>query len=1130
MRCSRCGDPSPESANFCSRCGSALRTDSAEGAEETGLGTPAFTPSGEDTVSWPALIDREMQRKRAARRRSAQATVLTPPPVHPDADATAGPPPTRGADDDATKAPAAPGGQPDETGAIAPIAGKDDDATVAPPAAAAREDDDDATVAPAVAGLRRPPRPPARPSRPAGPPAGPPPAGPQGDTGPLHIGHQFGRYTIIRLLGIGGMGAVYQAWDEELEVPVALKVIRPDTFSDRAAAAEIERRFKRELLLARQVTHRNVVRIHDLGDRDGIKYITMSYVHGVDLAAVLKQEGALPVPRVLRILRGVVSGLLAAHEAGIVHRDLKPANIMVENATDEPLIMDFGIARVATPDVAAVAGGASAFPGLEASFGATGITTNATVAGAIVGTVTYMAPEQARAQEVDQRADLYALGLIVYDLLLGGKRLAGVNAFEDLQRRMETPPADLHALAPEVPAALARMVMRCLAVDPAERWPSTKAFGAALETLDANGTPLPPIKRLTLRHYAVAAMLTLSMVGATYWAARPGPQAPPPEPMSVLVANFEDPTRDPLFRDTVENALATGMEGASFITSYPRQTAARLAQQISPGSGLTPEAANLVAVREGIKVVLAGAIAPAGSGYTVRVRALDPASAKEIAQATATAPSKDRVLAAVAEAAAELRGSLGDTTPESARVAAMETVTAGSLEALAAYNEAQELARNSKLQEALAAYQRAIALDPDFGRAYSGMAVVYDDLKDEARKSAAYEEALKRVDKMTEREKYRTLGTYYLIVARNYEKAIENYETLVKLYPADTAGHGNLGVAYMLTGNPQRAVEEVQQLLKVYPRNQRQRRNLAMYLMYSGQFDEAIREAAAITKESPTFTIGYLPIALSQLAKGDAAGAEATFAQMATLGEVGESLARLGRVDMAMYQGRYTDADRIVTEALGTDLEARNAPALAQDYLAQAQIALALGQRARAMEAARRAVQSSSHEGVLLPAALVLVDTGRYDEARALARQLENMLQVQTTAFARIITAQIALREDRYGDAVEALRDSIKRRDTWFARFLLGRTYAEKERFAEAMGELDSAVKRRGEVTDVFINDTPTLRYLPEAFYWLARSQQAMGVPEARASYETFLALRATAAPPDPLAADARKRLEILGR
>ena len=163
--------------------------------------------------------------------------------------------------------------------------------------------------------------------------------------GPLMPGQSFGeRYHIVRLLGLGGMGAVYQAWDQELGVVVALKVIRPEAAADPEAAHALERRFKQELLLARQVTHKNVVRIHDLGELQGIKYITMPYIEGEELGTILKREGRLEVRRTIQIARSMISGLAAAHAAGVVHRDLKPANIMI-NTEGDALIMDFGIAR-----------------------------------------------------------------------------------------------------------------------------------------------------------------------------------------------------------------------------------------------------------------------------------------------------------------------------------------------------------------------------------------------------------------------------------------------------------------------------------------------------------------------------------------------------------------------------------------------------------------------------------------------------------------------------------------------------------------------------------------------------------------------------------------------------------------
>ena len=201
-----------------------------------------------------------------------------------------------------------------------------------------------------------------------------------GDAAGDLVGQQLGfRYKIIKLLGAGGMGAVYQAWDEVLEVVVALKTIRPEVAADPETARMLERRFKQELLLARRVTHKNIVRVHDMGDVGGIKYITMPFLEGEELSAILEREGKLAVPRVMKIARSVASGLVAAHAAGVVHRDLKPANIMVD-ADGEGLVMDFGVAGSTDAAKARTAGQGVAGPVVPAD--ASGATRTDALAGA----------------------------------------------------------------------------------------------------------------------------------------------------------------------------------------------------------------------------------------------------------------------------------------------------------------------------------------------------------------------------------------------------------------------------------------------------------------------------------------------------------------------------------------------------------------------------------------------------------------------------------------------------------------------------------------------------------------------------------------------------------------------------
>src|SRR5688572_6607583 len=391
--------------------------------------------------------------------------------------------------------------------------------------------------------------------------------------GPLEVGQRFGvRYHILRQLGIGGMGAVYQAWDAELGVAVALKVIRPEVTRDPVAAQDIERRFKQELLLARQVTHKNVVRIHDLGEIDGIKYITMPYIEGQDLANVLRNE-RLTVPKVMGLARQVAAGLQAAHEAGVVHRDLKPANVMIEG--DHAIIMDFGIARSTSrggappPRPTPAPNGSSGALKVDADAEMTRIAE--TVVGEVIGTIEYMAPEQARGEHVDQRADVYAFGLIIYDLLTGRRRSEhAVSAVGELQKRLAQPPPSIRTILPDVPQPLDQLITKCTEPDAGNRYQTTTELVAAIERLDDNGK-LRPIKRAIRLPYAIAAgILLLATSVGVWWYQR---QFIPPathDPVSILLADFQNTTGDAALDRTLEPIVKLALEGASFISVYDR--------------------------------------------------------------------------------------------------------------------------------------------------------------------------------------------------------------------------------------------------------------------------------------------------------------------------------------------------------------------------------------------------------------------------------------------------------------------------------------------------------------------------------------------------------------------------------
>ena len=383
------------------------------------------------------------------------------------------------------------------------------------------------------------------------------------------------------------------------------------------------------------MTHPNVVRIHDLGEIDGIKYITMPYIEGQDLAHILAETSTLPVPRVLHIARQVASGLCAAHEAGVVHRDLKPANIMIE-ADDRALIMDFGIARSAGEVFEAAGSGAKLSTLRDASETRTGM---------VVGTMEYMAPEQARGERVDDRVDIYSFGMILYRMMVGRRLAEGAtDSYTDLLARMQSEPTRVREIDPTIPEAVDRIVSRCLQPDPALRYQSTPDLLAALEHLDENGVPLPeptPIWR-SWRFWSTAATLTAVLVGGTWsfaqWFAPTVPVVH--DPVSVLIADFTNATGDRTFNGVLEQSLGVAVEGASFVTAYDRRNALRVASQLNAGSALDEKVARVVAQREGVKVVLAGGIVPDGSGYRLSIRGISPADGSATLRAMCERPAR----------------------------------------------------------------------------------------------------------------------------------------------------------------------------------------------------------------------------------------------------------------------------------------------------------------------------------------------------------------------------------------------------------------------------------------------------------------------------------------------------------
>jgi eukaryotic-like serine/threonine-protein kinase len=938
----------------------------------------------------------------------------------------------------------------------------------------------------------------------------PPGARPGPPIGPLNAGQSFGtRYHIIKALGAGGMGVVYQAWDAELGVAVALKVIRPEVLLDPGSAGEVERRFKRELVLARQVTHKHVVRIHDLGELQGIKYLTMPFVEGENLADVLKRDGKVSVPRAIAIAKEVASGLGAAHEVGVVHRDLKPENIMI-SADGHALIMDFGISR---------------------SVGGTG---TATALGAVMGTLEYMAPEQAQGQAVDHRADIYSFGLVLYDMLTGRQRIARrENAMSEMMSRMQHAPPSVRSLDSHVPETLDRIIAKCLQSDPKSRYATTADLVADLEALAPDGHRLVPAHPVTASRTTVliaAAIIATTLAAAGWWIWHTRGRAIPlvqQEPVSVLIANFDNRANEPLFDGLIEQALGVGIEGTSFVTTYPRRDALRvLEQQINNANVPLDEGnARLVARREGIKRIVSGSIAANGSKYALAVKVLD-VEGKPLMTWDTTASDRNDVLNAVGRLAAKVRRGLGDASANADQIKEAETFTAASIEAAHEYVQAQELQAAGQYREALEGYNRALVLDPKLGRAYAGLGAVSNSMLKRDEAIGYYKQALGLIDRMTDREKFRTRGGYYASIG-DYEKAKEQYEALFKQYPADTNALSNLAVIVANQRDMTRALELGRKASAFSSNNVLRRNNVALFAMYAGNFEVAEKQAKDVLGLNNKYVKAYLVVAMAQLGTGRPAEAEATWQELGKISSVGRDLAALGRADLALYEGRLADAASVLEGALAKPAEGRTPLTTARLTVTLAEVRALQGRGADAARLAEQALTQSDYSSISLFAGRAFIAAGKPERGDEIAARLDQRLDQVSQADAKLLTGEAALQRGNARAAITQFNAAQKILDTWLGRDGLGRAYLAAGYFPDAQTEFDACMTRKGEATTVLIDDIPTYRLFAATRYYIARVQEGQNSPAAAGSYKAFLSIKEKG-DEQGLVVDARRRIAAL--
>jgi eukaryotic-like serine/threonine-protein kinase len=414
--------------------------------------------------------------------------------------------------------------------------------------------------------------------------------------------------------------------------------------------------------------------------------------------------------------------------------------------------------------------------------------------------------------------------------------------------------------------------------------------------------------------------------------------------------------------------------------------------------------------------------------------------------------------------------------------------------------------------------------DPNFGRAYSGWATAAFRAGRPDEADQQWKKALSLMERMTEREKYRTLGTYYLGPGANDEQAVENYKQLVEKYPSDGPGLNNLAVAYFRILDFKSAAEHGQKAAAVYPKSLNYRTNVALFAMYASDFSTAVAEAKTAIGIG-AFDKAYLPIAMAALADGKPDEARAAYADMAKVSTRGASIASLGRADIDMYLGRFDDARAELTAGAASDEAGKLVAPQALKLIALAEIAALTGRPAEVVPLVTKALELSTADAVVLPGVRMLIAAGRVDAAAPYIATLEKQVRKRSRALAAVARAEIALGAQKPVEAIDALAAARKLADLWLVRYMLGRAYIAAGNYAGAVAELEECQKRIGEASDVFLDDWPTFRYTVPLKYYLARAQDGLGQKDsATRNYQAYLALRSNVAG-DGLAADARKRI-----
>jgi serine/threonine protein kinase/tetratricopeptide (TPR) repeat protein len=970
------------------------------------------------------------------------------------------------------------------------------------------------------------------------------------------VGRQLGSYKILSQLGAGGMGEVYLAQDTRLDRKVAIKFILARSTADEQA----QRRLIREAQAAARLEHPNICAIYEVGQQDNISFIVMQYVEGETLASRI-QGKPLQLGDTLDLTIQIADALSAAHSQGVIHRDIKPQNIII-NSHGQLKVLDFGLAKVIKRG--------------ELLDGEADTEVLLSAPGMIMGTPAYMSPEQVRGETLDARTDIFSFGSVLYEMVSGRHPFAEPSPGATLSAILTAEPAPLARYVSDVPDELQRIVRKALSKSKEERYQGIKdllidlqelkqdrEFEAKLERSIGSGVrdeapatersesggpaqaqtgPSHTVRtgealkpdttsstRIVIgeikRHKLGGSLTLVALIIAAVAAYAYFNRAPVlTEKDTILLADFDNKTKDEIFDGTLKQGLAVQLEQSPFLNVFSearvRQTLKLMGR--SPDERVTGEIAREICERENIKVLIASSIAPLGSHYAITLEAINGQSGEVPAREQVEAEGKEQVLRALSQAATQLREKLGESLSSIRRFdKPLELATTSSLEALKAYSQAEEQAVRGRLLEAIPSLKRAVELDQNFASAHMLLAVIYFNMK-KPRLAAEYTEkgyALR--DRVSEYEKFRILSYYYGFVTGEADKRIEVLEMQKQTYPRDFRAPAMLATVYDQLRQSDKAAAEAREALRLNPDFAAAYRNLALALIQLNRFEEGreVYERALQQKlDLAGFHSGLYEIAF---VSGDRAAMQQQLDW--AKGKPDEYMALEWQTGVAAFGGEWRQAQDFARRAIDLAIRSDAKEEAARLAAEQALRAAVFGQFTSAKAAAVQSVALERNQVTLTGAALALALCGEPSQAQALSDELGKRYPKDTLlngVWLPTIRAAMELQLGNAGQAIEWLQAASRYEGAgeFWPQYVRGQAYLRLKSGSEAAAEFQKILDHRGEA--------PLSALYPLAHLGLARASALAGdIGGSRKAYQDFLALWKDADADLPVLIEARKSM-----